>query len=307
MNMKLELQDMLEKFNIYLNVEKGYSNFTVTGYQTDLMQFFTYVAEHEGWDFSTITPDRIHYLHIRSFLAVLLKQQAAKTTVARKLASLRAFYSYLRKKGFYSCNPVRNISTPRQEKKLPNFLELHQLEPLLDGAPTKSPLDLRNKAMWEVLYATGIRASELLSINLEDINLDAGFVRVSGKGAKERIVPFGQQARRAIQEYLIEGRSCLLYEKEATKALFLNCHGKRLSSRGLRHILSVEARELALEKKPRPHSFRHSFATHMLERGADLRVVQELLGHASLSSTQIYTHLSKKRLLNVYKNSHPRA
>ncbi|MEW6661226.1 MAG: tyrosine recombinase XerC [Bacillota bacterium] len=305
--MDSKLNQLLEKFHLYLTVEKGYSQLTVAGYQTDLLQFFAYVAEYEAWDFASITPDKVHHLHVRSFLAILLKKQAAKTTVARKLAALRSFYKYLRKEGLYNCNPVRSISTPRQERRLPNFLEPHQLQPLLDGAAEKSPLDLRNRAMWELLYATGIRASELLSINLDDINLEAGFVRVFGKGSKERIVPFGQHAKRAIEEYLTGGRSFLPIQEEAAQALFLNHHGKRLSSRGLRHILSVEAKELALEKKAKPHSLRHSFATHMLERGADLRVVQELLGHASLSSTQIYTHLSRKRLKDVYKNSHPRA
>jgi integrase/recombinase XerC len=265
------------------------------------------VAEIEKSDFTSISPDKINHLHIRSFLAFLLKKQATKATIARKLASLRSFYKYLRREDFYNCNPVHNVSTPRREKRLPNFLEPNQLQQLLDTNIPNSPLDLRNKAMWELLYASGIRSSELLSINLNDLNIEAGFVRVIGKGSKERIVPFGKYAKEAINAYLARGRGFLSVQEEETNALFLNCHGKRLSSRGLRNILSVEAKKLSLEKKPKPHSFRHSFATHMLEGGADLRVVQELLGHTSLSSTQIYTHLSRKRLKDVYKKSHPRA
>jgi tyrosine recombinase XerC len=307
MTVDLHLNELLEKYHAYLIVEKGYSQLTANGYQTDLLQFFCYVAEIEKSDFTSISPDKINHLHIRSFLAFLLKKQATKATIARKLASLRSFYKYLRREDFYNCNPVHNVSTPRREKRLPNFLEPNQLQQLLDTNIPNSPLDLRNKAMWELLYASGIRSSELLSINLNDLNIEAGFVRVIGKGSKERIVPFGKYAKEAINAYLARGRGFLSVQEEETNALFLNCHGKRLSSRGLRNILSVEAKKLSLEKKPKPHSFRHSFATHMLEGGADLRVVQELLGHTSLSSTQIYTHLSRKRLKDVYKKSHPRA
>lgn len=336
---------LLEQFMTYLRVEKNASEHTLEGYNYDLEEFARFLAEESassgkgtGTDpektdpgpadsdsvIVTVDPGKadplhVNYLTIRRFLARLQQRGLNKTTMARKVASLRSFYRYLSREEIIETNPMLHITTPKREKKLPKFLYYQEMEALL-SAPDSSPMGQRDRALLETVYASGLRVSELVGLNITDVDYLFGYVRVFGKGRKERIVPLGKPSLDALQFYINAGRRDQLAkgkdndndsdkdkDGEKEKALFLNKFGTRLSARSVRNIINKYVEQIALEKKISPHTLRHSFATHLLEGGADLRSVQELLGHVNMSTTQIYTHVTKGRMKAVYERSHPRA
>jgi len=301
---------LIHKFVTYLEHERNFSVHTVRCYTTDLAHFAAFLGGPSA------TPDdlagpvfserlrRITPLDLRGYLAELRRADYSRATVARKIATLRSFYKFLARQGEVQANPVKVIRTPRQEKRLPKFLSAADVERLLNAPSGKDMLSLRDSAMLEMLYSTGMRVSELVGMNLEDVDPIGECARVRGKGKRERFAPLGSYAIRSLNRYLEARAACGVRDAEA---VFINRHGRRLSSRSVRRKLDKYLRLAGLEGHATPHTLRHSFATHMLERGADLRAVQELLGHRSLSTTQIYTHVTASRLKEVYAAAHPRA
>jgi integrase/recombinase XerC len=287
----------VERFLTYLEIERNASEHTLINYRIDLKEFFDSVKD------KLITT--IDYIDIRRFLATLKEKEYSKSSISRKLACVRSFFKYLSRENIITANPAVSIATPKRDKKLPLFLELKEIEGLLDAPHGNSESELRDKAIMELLYGSGIRVGELRGINSEDLDLYSGLLKVRGKGKKERIVPVGSYAVNAIERYVLKRRRAK--KGAAEHALFLNKNGTRLTDRSIRRIILKYARQIALNKNVSPHTLRHSFATHMLDRGADLRSVQELLGHENLSTTQIYTHVTTKRMREVYTKAHPRA
>jgi len=284
------------RFLRYLEVERNASEHTLINYKIDLKEFFDVLKDR-----SIV---QIDYIDIRKFLAALKEQQYSKSSISRKLACVRSFFKYLSRENVIKANPAVSISTPKRDKKLPLFLDLSEVESLLEAPAGNSEAELRDKAIMELLYGSGIRVGELKGINVEDLDFYSGLLKVRGKGKKERIVPVGSLAVQAIERYVKKRRRA---KKGAEHALFLNKSGTRLTDRSIRRIILKYAKQIALNKNVSPHTLRHSFATHMLDRGADLRSVQELLGHENLSTTQIYTHVTTKRMREVYEKAHPRA
>jgi integrase/recombinase XerC len=296
---------MIDLFIEYLRVEKNASVHTITAYQNDLAQFDAYLTKEGIETFEAVT-----HVMIRTFLSRLHKANAARRTLSRKVSCLRSFYDFLMREALVEDNPAKSVSTPKLEKKVPRFLYIEEVKQFLEAPSVGDPLGIRDRALLELLYATGVRVSECMGLKLEDLDLDTGMARVFGKGAKERIVLLGQKACDAILRYLDHARPKLLQERKAVgeeRALFLNYRGEPLSVRSVRRMVDKYMLQVAGQLSISPHVLRHTFATHMLDEGADLRVVQELLGHVSLSSTQIYTHATKEKLLRVYMNAHPRA
>ncbi|MBO9608754.1 MAG: tyrosine recombinase XerC [Paenibacillaceae bacterium] len=291
----------IDDFLRYLEIEKNASVYTVRHYASDLQQFTAHLGEQRIDGFETVT-----YLHVRMFLAKLGADDYAKRSISRKLSALRSFYQYLLREGAVAVSPLSYVRTPKLEKKLPRFLYLEQTLALLEAPDLSTPLGVRDRALMECLYASGMRVSELVGLDVSSIDLDNGIALVFGKGAKERYVPLGELAVDALRSYMDDARNELLEGKEALP-LFLNYRGTRLSDRSVRRIVDKYVEQLALASDVSPHTFRHTFATHMLEAGADLRVVQELLGHVDLSTTQIYTHVTKDHLQSIYNKAHPRA
>lgn len=290
----------IAEFLDFLRHEKNASPHTVAGYGRDLKQVAAYLKERE------IRWDKTGNVVLRGFLAELHEKKRKKTTIGRKLAALRSFYDFCVRKKWIAENPARILATPRQEKRVPSFLSEAETAELLDLPRSAAPLDLRDKAMLELFYATGIRVSELVGIEAADIHFGERLVRVRGKGKKERIVPFGHKAREALEAYR-RARPELTKGAAGGEAFFLNYRGGRLTARSVQRMVRKYIRRTAVARKISPHSLRHSFASHLLGRGADLRVIQELLGHASLATTQKYTHVDLQQLLTVYKKSHPRS
>jgi len=283
-----------------LKHEKNASPHTIASYKRDLLQLAGYLEERK------VVLRRIDNVILRGFLAKLQENQNKKSTVARKLAAIRSFFQFCIKKKWLEDNPAKVVATPKQEKHVPSFLSEDEMAQFLDLPQTNQPLDLRDKAALELLYATGMRVSELAGLNLDDLNFSERLIRVRGKGKKERLIPFGKKAEDSLAFY-IRSRPQINKGDIEAKALFLNYRGERLSSRSIERIVDKYIRFTALRRKISPHSLRHSFASHLLSRGADLRVIQELLGHESLATTQKYTHLNLKQLMDVYKKSHPRS
>jgi integrase/recombinase XerC len=301
----VELTALIALFLEALATEKGYSANTCRAYRTDLEEFLSFAANHLERDASSLQPDQIDSTVIRAYLGVLYKQKA-KTTIARKLSAIRSFFKFLVKRGVAEANPAQAVLTPKQDHFIPLYLPVDDTFRLLDGIPSDTVLGLRNRAIFETLYSCGIRVSELAGLNTAHVDFDGSLIRVLGKGAKERIVPIGQKALQAIAAY----REKLFQEcgtpLEVDAPLFLNKHGGRLTTRSIARLLKQFAQASGLPMPVSPHALRHSFATHMLDAGADLRVVQELLGHKSLSTTQKYTHVSMDKLMEVYDKAHPR-
>lgn len=295
------LNHAIDDFFHYLQVERGLSDNTINSYRRDLNRYVQYLeSELHKTDWKTMArSDLIGFLHL------LKDEHKSSATIARSLSSLRLFHRFLLQEQLADQDPSIHIETPKKEQKLPQVLSSKDVEKLL-AINGRTPLDIRNKAMLELLYATGLRVSELISLKISDLHLTMGFVRCLGKGSKERIVPSGDVAKDAIEDYLDHARSIIL-KKKKEDILFLNQHGRPLSRQGFWKILKAVAKDSQIEKNITPHTLRHSFATHLLENGADLRAVQEMLGHADISTTQIYTHVSKARLKDVYKAFHPRA
>ena len=289
-----------------LKHRRGVSAHTVKSYRSDLNQFTGFLVDEWGMDPEKLTPRDVDVLTLRGFLAHLHNKGTARSSIARKLAALRTFFRFLTREGRLEKNPARLISTPRQEKKIPNRMEESEVERLIDSPDRTEPLGRRDYAILELLYATGLRVGELVGLDRSSIEKDARLVRAQGKGRKERLVPYGEPAAAALENY-IQDRQELARRGPGTDALFLNARGQRLTSRSVHRLVRKYLSQAALRSGLSPHSLRHAFATHLLERGADLRSIQELLGHSSLSTTQKYTHLSTAKLLKVYEKSHPKA
>jgi integrase/recombinase XerC len=299
----ITVEKLISSFIKSLAIEKGFSENTCRGYRTDLSQFFKYLAENHPSGVGAV--DSVDSLSIRSYLGYLHKRNK-KTTIARKLSALRSFFHFLIRRGVREDNPAESILTPKQEKTIPAYLPVDEMFRLLDSIHTGEILDLRNRAIFETLYSCGIRVSELAGLNTGDVDHHQALIRVFGKGSKERIVPIGGNALAAIKKY----RQALQEEGEIAPdldgPLFLNKNQKRLTARSVARILDKLVTACGLLTPVSPHTLRHTFATHMLDAGADLRAVQELLGHKSLSTTQKYTHVSIDRLMETYDKAHPR-
>ena len=301
------MQEVFNRYINYLEAERNASPYTVRNYTSDLLGsknikgFFAFLTE-KGIE----TLDKADRSLLRDYLAYLVEQGLVKASIARKLSAIRSFYRYLVREEILPVNPVQETSSPKLDKRLPSFLTTEEITRLLEAPDLTNPQGQRDRVFMELLYASGLRVSELVGLNLEQVNLDTREIRVWGKGAKERMVLMGEPAARALIAYLNNGRQKLLGEKRSS-ALFLNRYGGRLTERSIQSILEEYAHLAGIGKRVYPHMLRHTFATHLLDGGADLRVVQELLGHASLSSTQIYTHVSKSQAKKVYLSAHPMA
>jgi integrase/recombinase XerD len=295
------LDKYIDSFLDYLAVERGLSVNTLVSYGNDITQFFKYCREKKIPPDNVLTQSTLtsYLLHIRS-------KGRSPSTVSRHLASMRAFCRFLLNESIIDNDPTENFDSPRLKQRLPNVLTPEEVEVLLNQPVNVKPAGLRDKAMLELLYASGLRVSELIWLDIDDVNLEYGFVRCTGKGNKERIIPIGTMAIKSVSEYLARGRAKLTRGKPS-KALFVNQHGKRLTRQGFWKILKKYSKKGGIKKVITPHTLRHSFATHLLENGADLRAVQEMLGHADIATTQIYTHLTNTGLKEMYKKTHPRA
>jgi len=296
-------REQVETFLKSLAEERKYSEHTVRAYRTDLFQLLDHFSEKKNWrGFSRTDP-----LDLRGFLAELRRKGLTNKTVARKMACLRCFWSHLQSRGLSRRNPAAVLEAPTGGRDLPEVLSMEEAARLVEEPGEEDVLQLRDRAILELFYSAGIRASELSALRVEDLNLSERIARVLGKGKKERLAPFGEHASQALTRYLSTRHSLLQQEPTETSRVFLNHRGGPLSTRSVRRLVKKYALLAGAGKDTSPHTLRHSFATHLLDRGADLRFVQELLGHSSLSSTQIYTHLSLQRLSDVYVKSHPRA
>ncbi|ABO50500.1 tyrosine recombinase XerC subunit [Desulforamulus reducens MI-1] len=295
---------LIDNFVNYLKVQKNFSIHTIEAYQKDLFDGLDYFSIVLNKPIEKMDHASINSSLVREFLAYLRQKNLSRATVARKLASWRAFFKFLYNERLAYTNPMLRVANPKREKRLPKFLYQEETKQLVE-APDHSPLGIRDRALLELLYATGIRVSELVALDLSNIDLARGYIRVMGKGSKERVVPFHQSAVAAMKEYCRNARPKMVIKD--CEAVFVNYKGTRLSDRGIRKIVDKYCQRLGMKLNVSPHTIRHSFATHLLDNGADLRSVQELLGHVSLSTTQIYTHVTKKKIKRVYKMSHPRA
>ncbi|MDI6781652.1 MAG: tyrosine recombinase XerC [bacterium] len=300
----------LAEFLSYLEIEKNYSSHTMSGYKNDLLMCDDFLKQISNGNIE-LGRGELEHSSLRRYLGELQKKQYSRTTIARKLAALRSYFRFLCREKYCQVNPAKIIHTPKLEMRLPKFLYPEEVTALIDTPVTdNNVIELRDRAILEALYSSGMRVGELVSLNIMDMELERGMARVMGKGRKERLVALGSYAVAAIQAYL-NTRGKLLDKKDEKQekqetAVFLNHRGKRITDRGVRLIIH-KITQLQGVKHVSPHMMRHTFATHMLNSGADLRIVQELLGHASLSTTQIYTHVTKQRLKTVYNKAHPRA
>lgn len=295
------MQDNLQDYLNYLSVERGLSKNTLESYARDLRQYLNYLSEKKNLKITETTQATV--------IGYLLQLQAkgkATATLSRSLAAIKSYYHFLFREDKIEKDPTINLDAPKQEKRLPRVLAVEDVERLLEQPDLKNPAGIRDRAMLEALYATGLRVSELVSLRVGDLNLDMGYIKCFGKGSKERIVPLGSVATKQIRLYLEHARKFLASSMNED-TLFLNHHGRRLTRQGFWKIIKKYAETINLQEEITPHTLRHSFATHLLENGADLRSVQEMLGHADISTTQIYTHLTKSKIKEVYEKTHPRA
>jgi integrase/recombinase XerD len=295
------LQD-LQSFIQYLSVERGLALNTLESYERDLTQYIEQIRKQGIHSLKDSTKQQI-----TGYISLLKKQGKAPATVSRSMVSIRAFYQFLVRERILDKDPSMNMETPKLEKRLPKVMSMNEVELLLDAPEISTPNGMRDKAMLEVLYATGIRVSELTSLNLSDIHLGLGYIRCIGKGSKERIIPLGRIAAQSLDQFIQTMRHKLLKPGKQEEALFLSHLGTRMTRQGFWKIIKKYGAIVTSHKEITPHTLRHSFATHLLENGADLRAVQEMLGHADISTTQIYTHVTKRRMKEVYNRTHPRA
>lgn len=287
--------EAVDNFFKYIKIEKNFSENTIINYKNDLKQFFNFVLKSKINDFQNVD--------IRGFIVHLSSKKYSKASVERKIATLKSFFNYLKREGTLKVNPAENISFPKKDKKLPRFLEVNEINYFLDNIKGDRLEDIRDKAILETLYSTGIRVSELVNLNVQDVDFQNSLIKVLGKGSKERIVPIGSKALDSIENYIKNRKS----KFNNNEVLFVNKKGKKINVRTVRYRLNKLTIKYGLSKHISPHSIRHSFATHLLDKGADLRSIQELLGHANLTTTQIYTHVTTERLKEVYSKSHPRS
>ena len=292
----------VERFLRYLKVERNCSDLTIKSYREDLVSLIEYLEQSLGHppQAAQITP-----LDLRTYVVALHEAGYAKSSVSRRLASLRSFYRFAQREGLSSQNPAKPLRNPRRERKLPHFLTTAEIGKLLSAPPANEPMGLRDRAIFETMYSAGLRVSELVGINDDDLDLDDGLVRVRGKGKRERLAPLGTFAVKAVRRWLNERQ--LAGKPGRGSPVFVNKFGTRLTTRSVARMMEKYLLTTGLDLRTSPHTLRHSFATHLLDRGADIRSVQELLGHRSLVTTQIYTHVSTASLKQVYERAHPRA
>jgi integrase/recombinase XerC len=294
------MAEVFDRFIEYLTVERNASRYTVRNYNADLHGFFRFMREAGIGSLDEVDKDVL-----RDYLGQLMERGFARTSIARKLSAVRSFYRYLQREDLVSISPAATISSPKLDRRLPMFLSREETVRLIEAPDLLTASGQRDRAFLELLYASGLRVSELVSLNIDQVNLETREIRVWGKGSKERIVMMGDPAAKALADYLGRGRP--QFVKGNTPAFFLNQDGGRLTVRSIQSLVRTYAESVGIEKDVHPHMVRHTFATHLLDGGADLRVVQELLGHASLSSTQIYTHVSRGQAKRVYLAAHPLA
>lgn len=302
--MDKKAKQYLEDFKSYLTAEKNFSVHTARAYNSDILSYLLWLKDTSCTD--------VDYTKIREYLHFIQRFDYKKTTISRKIASLRTFYNFLYRERLVDSNPAMNLTAPKRPKSLPKFLTPDEVEKILNGVKIDTPTGFRNKTILELLWATGMRVSELSGLNFENLNLDNNEITVFGKGAKERIVLVSQRAKTYLQRYIETARPLIAkgFAPPATddnSPVFINNTGYRLQNKTIRKAINDVVNSIELPKKVTPHMFRHSFATKLIENGADLRVVQELLGHASISNTQIYTHVSTQHLKEVFEKTHPRA
>jgi len=304
------MQEVFNKYINYLEAERGLSPYTVRNYTMDLIGNYARGSEKGFFQFLRVKQisslDEVDKQVLRDYMAWLMEQGVVKRSIARKLSAIRSFYRYLVREEKVSANPLEKASSPKLDRRLPSFLTVEETVRLLETPDLSTSQGLRNRALLELLYASGMRVSELENLNLEQLNMETNEIRVWGKGSKERMVLIGEPAAHALNNYLAQGRPALLGKKK-TDAVFLNQYGGRLPARRIQKILDRCAQKAGIEKRVHPHILRHTFATHLLDGGADLRVVQELLGHAQLATTQVYTHVSQSQARKIYQSAHPMA
>ncbi len=300
------MEETLAEFLRHLALEKNASAHTVKSYREDLVQALDFFRSRLSGSGRTMQPGHLTTRLLRAYLAWLHEQGYAKTTMARRIAAVRAWCRFLCRQGILAANPADGLRGPRQDKKLPHFLSEQDLERLLETPPSDKPLGLRDRAILEALYSAGLRVSELTGLDVADVDLDSGLSTVRGKGKRERLALLGPQALAALRSWLGH-RETVSARARSQAAVFLNKNGTRLTARSVGRLLQKYLALAGLDPRTSPHTLRHSFATHMLDRGADIRSVQELLGHRSLSTTQIYTHVTTHRLRDSYHKAHPRA
>ena len=302
------MKKIIDKYLRYLKVERNASSHTITSYQNDLEQFWDFCQNHYKTDKPTL--DEIERITIRLWLGELSEKDLAKSSIARKVSAVRSFFKYSFKRGFVEQNPAHLLITPKKEQALPKTISAEDIERMMNSlAEAENPRAIQRWAMMELFYSTGIRLSELVGLNEEDIDPRLNQIKVLGKGSKQRIVPMGEQAQKALEQHLA-GKSDLYgnhTDADAKKAVFLAANGQRMYPRAVQRIIKNILTQFSEVTQKSPHVLRHSFATHLLDKGADIRVIKELLGHADLSATQVYTHTSVERLKNVYELAHPRA
>ncbi|MFP3818448.1 tyrosine recombinase XerC [Bacillus sp. SIMBA_008] len=297
------VKNFVKLFVEYLQIEKNYSQYTIVNYVDSIEEFETFLRVQGINGF-----EEAAYQDTRIFLTEAYEKGLSRRTISKKISALRSFYKFLMREKLIEENPFQLVHLPKQEKRIPKFLYQKELEELFEVSDISQPAGMRDQALLELLYATGMRVSECCSLTINDVDLFMDTVLVHGKGKKQRYIPFGSYAREALKVYMNSGRQCLLMKaKEPHDLLFVNQRGGPLTARGIRHILSGLVQKASSTLHIHPHMLRHTFATHLLNEGADLRSVQELLGHSNLSSTQIYTHVSKEMLRNTYMSHHPRA
>jgi integrase/recombinase XerC len=305
--------EQLRSFLDYIRLNRNASAHTVAAYDSDLSQFIAFASEQTGKR-DTLQPKHLDLALIRGFLAELYRQGQARASVARKVSALRTFVRYLRREGWIDSDPAALAVAPKREHKVPAHLSVDEMSQLLEAPDVSTPLGRRDRAILELFYASGIRLSELVALDLEDVDLPGRMVRVMGKGRKERIVPFNQKAAAALRAWLKDGLALRAHPKakiqrsnSQEEPLFVNARGGRLTGRSVQRLVARYVKSCSTRFGISPHALRHSFATHLLQAGADLRAIQELLGHVQLSTTQRYTHVNVAQLLEVYRKSHPRA
>ncbi|MCA1053501.1 tyrosine recombinase XerC [Rossellomorea aquimaris] len=299
--MSNKLTDQLHSFIEYLQIEKQYSTYTFEQYRHDIEEFYVFMKEQ-----GIQSLEEVEYFDARLFLTGLHERKLMRATISKKISSLRSFYRFLNREEMVTANPFSFVNLPKKEQRLPKFFYEQEVQVLLDACDGDSSLDIRNKALFELLYGTGIRVSECANLQLKDVDLSLSTILVKGKGNKERYVPFGSFAHDALNTYIQQSRPALL-KGQTHSSVFVNHRGGALTPRGIRLILNKIVEKASLTSKISPHMLRHTFATHLLNNGADLRTVQELLGHANLSATQVYTHVTKDQLRKTYMAHHPRA
>ena len=295
------MNDILQDYLHYLRIQRGLVENTIISYKQDLVAFSEYLTEQKitSWD-------KVDRSDVLNYLAKLQTEKKAKSSVSHLISTLRQFFSYLVNEDKIAVNPMIHIDPPKGSQHLPQVLTSEEVERLLEVPDLSKPLGIRDRAILEVMYATGLRVSELINLTMDELHLEMGLIQPLGKGDKERIIPIGEVAIEWLNKYMNGARLTLL-KQQKSKYIFLNAHGRQLTRQGIWKNLKAIVVKAGITKNVTPHTLRHSFATHILENGADLRVVQELLGHADISTTQIYTHISRKRMAEVYKKFHPRA